>query len=190
MTPPKESHPRRIRTHAIHNGRLIRLNRDTVDLPNGKRVELDIVHHPGGAVVVALNARGEVCLLEQFRHAVDGYIWELPAGCIDPEDATPLDTARRELEEEAGWVAAQWESLGSIYTTPGFCDEVLHLFLARELAETRTNRGESELIEVCWLPLSEAVNRVLTEKIKDSKTIVALLKVQALFSSSPRMSSR
>lgn len=163
----------------IYSGRLIRLNRETVALPNGNDVELDIVHHPGGAVVVALDDQDEVCMLRQFRHAAGGVIWELPAGCIDPTDPQPLATAQRELEEEAGLVAKDWQDLGSIYTTPGFCDEILYLFLARDLAQTRTDHGEDELIEVCWLPLEEALRRVMSNEIRDGKSVAGLLKARA-----------
>ncbi|MDZ7840030.1 MAG: NUDIX hydrolase [Gammaproteobacteria bacterium] len=163
----------------IYNGRLIRLNRETVSLPNGRDVELDIVHHPGGAVVAALDEAENVCMLRQFRHAAGGVIWELPAGCIDPGDPDPLATARRELEEEAGLVARDWRELGLIYTTPGFCDEVLYLFLARGLEETRTDHGEDELIEIRWLPLANVIRMVMVGDIRDAKTVAGLCKAQA-----------
>lgn len=163
----------------IYSGRLIRLAVETVSLPNGNDVELDIVHHPGGAVVVALNSDDEVCMLRQFRHAAGGVIWELPAGCIDPGEADPRATARRELEEEAGVVARSWHSLGSIYSSPGFCDEVLHLFLARDLQATRTDHGEDELIEVRWLPVVEALRMIMADEIRDGKTVAGLFKARA-----------
>lgn len=163
----------------IYSGRLIRLNRETVALPNGTDVELDIVHHPGGAVVVALDDEDKVCMLRQFRHAAGGVIWELPAGCIDPGDTEPLATARRELEEEAGLVARDWRELGSIYTTPGFCDEVLYLFLARGLRETSTDHGDDELIEVRWLRFPDALRMVMDNEIRDAKSVSGLLKARA-----------
>lgn len=162
----------------VYSGRLIQLNKETVALSNGNQVELDIVHHPGGAVVVALDEREHVCLLRQFRHAAGGVIWELPAGCIDREDAEPLVTAQRELEEEAGFVAGDWQALGDIYTSPGFCDELLYLFLARDLRETRTDHGEDELIEVHWLPFAEALAMVEDNEIRDAKSVAGLLKAR------------
>lgn len=164
----------------IYAGRLIRLARETACLPTGRRVDLDIVHHPGGAVVVALNDRNQVCLLRQFRHAAGGVIWELPAGCIDRDDDEPLVTARRELEEEAGFIAADWRDLGSIFTTPGFCDEVLYLYMARQLTKTRTDHGEDELIEVHWKPLREALEMVTDNTICDAKSVAGLLKARAV----------
>ncbi len=166
----------------IYDGRLIHLNQETVTLPGGREVELDIVHHPGGAVITALNDKKDVCLLRQFRHAAGGVIWELPAGCIDPEDESPLDTARRELQEEAGLVATDWQDLGSIYTSPGFCDEVLHLFLARDLDHTTTDHEEDELIEVHWLHFEEAVRMVMNNEIRDAKTVAGLLKTREILS--------
>lgn len=169
-------------TRPIYDGRLIRLNMETVSLPTGNEVELEIVRHPGGAVVVALNDELEVCLLQQYRHAAGGVIWELPAGCIDPEDDTPLATARRELEEEAGLVAGEWQDLGSIYPSPGFCDEVLYLFLARDLTQTRTDHGDDELIEVYWVSLAEALNMISSNDIRDSKTVAGLFKAREFLS--------
>lgn len=163
----------------IYSGRLIRLNRETVALPNGTDVELDIVHHPGGAVVVALDDEDKVCMLRQYRHAAGGVIWELPAGCIDAGDGEPLATARRELEEEAGLVARDWRELGSILTTPGFCDEVLYLFLARGLRETSTDHGDDELIEVRWLRFPDALRMVMDNEIRDAKSVSGLFKARA-----------
>jgi len=164
----------------IYNGRLIQLDQETVSLPNGRDVDLDIVHHPGGAVVTALSEDGKVCLLRQFRHAAGGTIWELPAGCIDPGDASPGETARRELEEEAGCVADHWEDLGSIFTSPGFCDELLYLYLARGLRETGTAHEDDELIEVHWVPFGDALDMVASNEIRDAKTVAGLLKARAM----------
>lgn len=167
-------------TKNIYYGRLIHLNQETVSLPNGNEVMLDIVHHPGGAVVVALDENNNVCLLRQYRHAAGGTIWELPAGCIDQADPEPLATAKRELQEEAGLVADDWRDLGSIFTTPGFCDEVLYLYLAQGLTETRTDHEDDELIEVHWKPFEEALAMVADNTIRDGKSVAGLLKARAL----------
>lgn len=140
-------------------------------------MELEVVRHPGGAAVVALDGDGRVCLLRQFRHAAGGWIWEIPAGKLDPGEA-PLTTAQRELVEEAGVRGARWESLGSIFSTPGFCDEVLHLFLARDLTAASQALGEHELIEVHWLALDDAVRQALSGELRDAKTVVALLRAR------------
>ena len=163
----------------IHRGRLIQLNLESVTLPDGRRIELEIVRHPGGAVIAAVNGQNEVCVLRQYRHATrEGFIWELPAGCTDPGDPTPLTTAQRELREEAGVRAGQWRELGPIYPTPGFCDEVLHLFLARDLDHTARDPQQDEVIEVHWLPLEDAAAMALDGRIQDSKTIAGLLRAR------------
>ena len=113
-------------------GRVVTLNVETVRLPNGHVAELEIIHHPGGAAAVALDDQGRVCLLRQYRHAAGGWIWELPAGKLEPQEP-PLETARRELIEEAGTEALQWQSLGSYVSSPGVFTETVHLFLARGL---------------------------------------------------------
>src|SRR5512134_3707153 len=114
----------------IYRGRIVQLFLDEVTLPNDTRVTLEIVRHPGAAAIVALDDRNEVILIHQFRHAAGGFIWELPAGVLH-DGEKPMDCAARELREETGFVAGELVSLGSILTTPGFCDERIHLFLAR-----------------------------------------------------------
>jgi len=120
--------PRSRRT--IHRGAVLDLGLETVRLPNREILALEIVRHPGGAVVAAQDQRGRVALIRQFRHAAGGWIWEFPAGLLEPGES-PLDAAKRELREETGCTAAAaWQSLGATLTTPGFCTERLHLFLA------------------------------------------------------------
>ena len=116
----------------IYEGRVIKVSVDTVELPNGMRVPLEIVRHPGGAAVVAIDAQDRVCLLRQYRHAAGGYIYELPAGKLEP-DEPPEVTARRELVEEASVSATHWTSLGAYFSSPGVFTEVIHLYLATGL---------------------------------------------------------
>ena len=116
---------------SIYTGRIVELRLEDVTLPNGNEVTLEAVHHPGAAAVVAVDG-SDVVLIRQWRHAAGGYIWEVPAGTLARGEA-PDVCARRELTEETGLVAADWTALGSILTTPGFCDERIHLFLARGL---------------------------------------------------------
>jgi len=159
----------------IFEGRIIRLTLDTVQLPNGATAELEIVHHPGGAAVVALNAEGRVCLLRQYRHAVGGWLWELPAGKLDGGEA-PLLCAQRELEEEAGMQAGNWQSLGKIVSSPGVFTEVIHLFLARTLTAVPARAEDHEVIEVHWFPWSEALHMAQAGEIEDAKTLAGLLR--------------
>jgi 8-oxo-dGTP pyrophosphatase MutT (NUDIX family) len=161
----------------IYTGKIIRLTLDTVRLPNGSTAELEIMHHPGGAAVVALDAEGRVCLLRQYRHAAGGWLWELPAGKLDNREA-PLLCAQRELEEEAGMRAADWQSLGKIISSPGVFTEVIHLYLARTLTAVPIRPEEHEVIEVHWLPWAEALRMAQVGEIEDAKTLAGLLRVQ------------
>jgi 8-oxo-dGTP pyrophosphatase MutT (NUDIX family) len=148
---------------------------EKVALPNGHAAELEIVRHPGGAVVVALDADERVCLLHQFRHAAGGWVWELPAGKLEPSEP-PLTTAQRELIEEGGVAGGQWQSLGSYLSSPGVLTEVLHLYLATELVPAPAASEPSEVFEVHWVPLHEACRRALGGDIRDAKTTIGLLR--------------
>ena len=160
-------------TRSIYQGRVLQLGIESLTLPNGEKVELEIVHHPGGTAVVALDAREHVCLLRQYRHASGGWLWELPAGKLEPNEE-PQATAKRELVEEAGVQAGQWQSLGDILMTPGFCDEVIHLFLASELVQVTSQPEAHEVIEIHWVPFDQALAQVYEGTLRDAKTMLGL----------------
>jgi ADP-ribose pyrophosphatase len=143
-------------------------------LPNGSVADLEILHHPGGAVVVAIDAHDRVCLLRQFRHAADGWITELPAGKIDNREP-PLECAQRELGEEAGVKARRWDSLGRFFSSPGVLTEVIHVFLARDLAPCDGTPEDHEVLETRWVPLAEAVALAAEGRLQDAKTITGLI---------------
>lgn len=166
----------------IYRGRVVRLTVEDVELPNGHRLPLEIVHHPGGAAVVALDAQQRVCLLRQFRHAAGGWVWELPAGKLEP-DEPPAETARRELLEEARTSARSWRSLGQYLSSPGVFTERVHLFLATDLAPAAGTAEDGEVFEVHWIPLDEALRRVDSGEIEDGKTGFGLLKAARYVSS-------
>lgn len=164
---------------SIFRGRIIELVLETPTLPNGTRPELEIVHHPGGAAAVALDAEERVCLLRQYRHAVGGWVWEIPAGKRDAGE-DPQRTAARELEEEAGITARRWQPLGGILSSPGVFTEVVHLYFAQELARVPARAERHEVFEVHWIALADAIDRVMAGDIMDAKTIVGLLKADRL----------
>ncbi|RBP48907.1 NUDIX hydrolase [Arenicella xantha] len=161
----------------IHAGHLIELHLERVDFPNGGHAHFDIVKHPGGAVIAAINEQNEVCLLKQWRHAVGAFIWEFPAGCLEP-DEPPLLTAQRELEEETGVLASQWRDLGQIYCSPGFSNEVLYLYEARGLSAGTVNLDEAEQLEAHWLPIQTVKDWCLSGEIVDAKTLALLLRLE------------
>jgi 8-oxo-dGTP pyrophosphatase MutT (NUDIX family) len=163
----------------IFRGRVIELDVQTVTLPNGSTAELEIVHHPGGAAVVALDAQRRICLLRQYRHAAGGWLWELPAGKIDDREP-PLQTAQRELLEEAGATATQWRSLGDYVSSPGVFTEVVHLFLATGLSHQAPQPELHEVFEVHWKALPEAVEMATQGSLRDGKTLVGVFRAAAL----------
>lgn len=159
----------------VYRGKIIDLYLEQVTLPNGAVAELEIVRHPGGAAVVAVDPENRVCLLRQYRHAAGGWLWELPAGKLDPGEP-PLTTAQRELQEEAGLHAAHWEPLGKIISSPGVFTEVVHLFLARDLESVPTNVEAHEVFEMHWVPWAEALQWARTGEITDAKTLAGLFR--------------
>lgn len=166
------------KSQVVFKGHIVRVTVGPFDLPNGKQAPIEIVHHPGGAAVVALDAQQRVCLLRQFRPVFNDWLWELPAGKLDPGEA-PLTTAQRELIEEAGRKAECWLPLGGVLSSPGVFSEIVHLFLAQELSEVPPANEEHELIEVHWLPLAEAVARASDGNINDAKTVIGLFRASA-----------
>jgi len=162
----------------VFRGRVITVNVETVRLPNDHVADLEIIHHPGGAAIVAVDLQRRVCLLRQFRHAAGGWIWELPAGKLEPNEP-PLETARRELIEEAGASAGRWTALGPYVSSPGVFTETVHLFLAEQLEVATMAHEPSELIEVHWVELETACRDALSGAIADGKTALGLLRAQA-----------
>ncbi len=161
----------------VYRGKVLQLNIERVKLPNGTVAELEIAHHPGGAVVVAVDADDRVCLLRQFRHAAGGWITELPAGKIDNREP-PLECAQRELAEEAAVQARQWDSLGQFFSSPGVLTEVIHVFLARGLSPCDAAPEEHEVFEARWVPLTEAAAQAADGRLQDAKTIIGLIWAQ------------
>ena len=157
----------------IYKGRVVDLRVERVTLPNGHELEIEIVRHPGAAAVVPITADGDVILIRQYRHAAGGFIYEIPAGKLDKGEP-PEKCADRELTEEAGVVAGKTTRLGSIVTTPGFTDEVIHLFLAEDLRPAKTSHEPDEVITTLRRPLHTCLDMVARGEIIDGKSICAL----------------
>jgi len=157
----------------IYKGQIVDLRLENVILPNQVAVTLEIVRHPGAAAIVAIDTQRQVTLLHQFRHAAGGFIWEIPAGKLDPGEA-PRQCAARELREEAGLTAGDWVPLGSILTAPGFCDERIHLFLACELSTTDQQLDHDEVLTIHPVPLTRAMEMIRSGDIQDAKSIAGL----------------
>lgn len=176
-----EQQPARAASRRAYDGKLVKVDVDTVRGPSGTEFELEIVRHPGAAAIVPLLSQPDspdpaVLLIEQYRYAAAGKIWEVPAGVLEPGE-TPVDCARRELTEETGAVAETVEHLTTIYTTPGFTDERIHIFLATGLTIKEPNREADEFIRVEPVPLARALEMIRDGEIADAKSIVALLYV-------------
>jgi ADP-ribose pyrophosphatase len=157
----------------IYTGKVVTLNIDTVRLPNGVTVDLETIRHPGAAAVVPIKNDETVVLIRQFRHAAGGFIYEIPAGKLSPGE-DPLNCAARELEEEVGYRASTFELLSSIFTAPGFADEVIHIYKATGLTKGRQHLDRDEVLEIVEMPLGEAIARIQDGTIRDGKSIVGL----------------
>ena len=159
----------------IYQGKILDFGLEKVQLENGKSSNMEIVRHPGGAGILAIDERDYVCLLRQYRYSVKDWIWEIPAGLIDRNEE-PLNTAKREFREEAGLVAKEWKSLGFILPTPGFCNEKIFLYEARAIRFVGSNPEAEEQIEIHWVTLSEALDMAINNQIVDAKTIAILMR--------------
>jgi ADP-ribose pyrophosphatase len=156
-----------------YQGRSIAVYVEEAELPGGRRVDLDVVRHPGASAIVPFETDDVVLLIRQYRHAAGGTIWEVPAGKLDGD--TPEVCARKELEEEAGRRAGRIERLGSILTTPGFTDEVIHLFAAFDLEPIPQRLESDEVIDVVPTPITEALELIWSGELTDAKSVVALI---------------
>ena len=159
---------------AVRRGARFELVTESVDLPNGRRVELDVLRHPGAAAVVPFLDRETVLLIRQYRYAAGGDLLEIPAGKLDPGEA-PEVCAVRELEEETGYRAGRLESLTSIWTSPGFTDEVIHLFAAWDLEPATQQLEPDEIIDLVPTPLADALEMVRAGELRDAKSAIALM---------------
>ena len=175
----EENRPGRIRSRRVYTGKIISLDVDTVRFPDGSVGELEMVRHPGASAVVPFlsDPAGDdpqVLLIRQYRYAAGGYLYEIPAGRLNPGE-NPRECALRELKEETGCSAERVDELFTMYTTPGFTDEKIHLFLATGLTSGETKHEADEFLELQPMPLSRALQMIQAGEIQDSKTALGLL---------------
>ncbi|KAA1024750.1 ADP-ribose pyrophosphatase [Pseudonocardia sp. Ae406_Ps2] len=167
----------------IYSGRVMALRSDRVVMPGGRVATREILEHPGAVAVVAVDESGRVRMLHQYRHAVRRRLWELPAGLLDVAGEDPAVTADRELTEEAGLSARDWSVLLDVVPSPGFSDESVRIFLARDLVEKpRPDLGDDEEadLELRWIPIAEALGMVFSGEIVNAVSCAGLLAARAV----------
>jgi len=164
--------PSVVASRAVYAGKIVSLRVDEITLPRGGTALREVVDHPGAVVIVAIDAEDHVYLVRQYRHPIGRYLLELPAGALEPGEE-PLAAAVRELREEVGLQAGAWTPLGSFFSSPGFADERLHAFLARELAPVPSEPDDDEDIRVVRYLLTDLRGHL--EETPDAKTLAALL---------------
>lgn len=163
-----------IESEEMYQGRIIKVCRDTIKLPNGKEVYWDMVKHNGAAAVVPVDNDGKIIMVEQYRNSAKKMTLEIPAGGLEKGE-DPLVCATRELEEETGNIAKDVEFLFKFYTTIGFCDEVIYVYIAKNLTPTKQNLDEDEFLSIKKFTIDELMEKIFAGEIDDCKTISSLL---------------
>jgi 8-oxo-dGTP pyrophosphatase MutT (NUDIX family) len=169
--------PQVVSTKPAHSGRVVQVSTHRLRFSNGLEYDTDYVRHPGAAAVVAVDGANRVCLVRQYRHAVDDFLWEIPAGKLDPGEP-PDVCAVRELQEETGVAAKRWTQLGIYIPAPSLFTELIHLYLARDLTVGEASPDADEELDLQWMPLEQAIGNVLRGDWNDGKTAMALLLAQ------------
>jgi len=170
-----------VRSETIFEGKIIKVTLDQAQLPDGTLASREVVYHPGGVAVLALDEDNTVYLVRQYRYPLQRLLLELPAGKLDHgAEEDHLLGAQRELSEETGLEAAEWTYLGYTLASPGFCTETLHMYLARGLTRKKQHLDEDEFLDVVTMPFDQLVRQVMDGTITDGKTVSATLKVKVL----------
>jgi 8-oxo-dGTP pyrophosphatase MutT (NUDIX family) len=169
--------PKVVASIPAHDGRVIKVSTERLRYSNGREYDFDYVRHPGAAAVVAIDGANRVCLVRQYRHGVQDFLWEIPAGKLDAGEP-PEVCAVRELQEETGVSATRWTPLGLYIPAPSIFTELIHLYLARDLNVGAASPDADEELELKWLPLDQAIGHVLRGEWNDGKTAMALLRAQ------------
>jgi len=161
----------------LHHGRVFSMVKENITLDNNVTIDIDIIRHPGASAIVPLSDNNMVILIKQYRHAIGGYIWEIPAGTLNKNE-DPLECAKRELTEETGFKADVFQKLGEITPVPGYSDERIHLFLATGLTPAKQNLDADEILKVHEIPLDEVMKMINKGEIQDGKTICGMFMAQ------------
>jgi ADP-ribose pyrophosphatase len=169
-----------VSSETIFEGKIVKLTLDKAELPNGRIAGREVVYHPGGVAILALDEENQVSLVRQYRYPVGQVLLELPAGKLDHPGEDCLPGAKRELSEETGLEAEEWTYLGYILASPGFCTEALHMYLARGLKRSAQHLDEDEFLDVVTMPFDTLVAQVMDGTIIDAKTVATTLKVKTL----------
>ena len=172
---------KKVSSQQVYHGRLLQVNEDEVTLPDGSHARREYVLHPGAALILPVFDDGSVLLERQFRYPAGAHFYELPAGKLEP-DEPPLETARRELQEETGYVAAEWRELGRVHPCVGYSNETIDFFLARKLEFKGAQLDEGEFLETLRLPLAEGLDWIRRGRISDTKTILGLFWAEKILS--------
>lgn len=160
-------------SQTLWHGRVFDFNREEIVLPNGKKTVVEVIEHPGSSAVVPVLDDGSVILIHQYRPAIKDFIWEIPAGTLDPGE-NPLECAKRELQEECGYVAGRFEKVGEILVAPGYSSECIHLFLATGLVSGETHLDEDEFLTVHLFPFKRVLEMVEKNEIKDAMSMAGI----------------
>ncbi len=163
-----------LKSEIAYSGKKFSIIKEQILLPNGRVALREIVNFPGASAILPILDSNKILLVKQFRTTLHQWILEIPAGTLKPNE-DPLSCAKRELEEETGYIAHKWTKLASIYTSPGYTNEILHIFLAENLEKTVKKPEETEVLENVIISYDEALKKILSGEIRDGKTIVALL---------------
>lgn len=166
----------------IYPGKIIRVEKWQVELPSGGEAMREIVKHNGASAIVPVDGAGMVTMVRQHRVAIDKCTWEIPAGKLDTPAEDPFDAAKRELEEETGLRAEHWQKLTTMYTTPGFCNEKISIYLATGLSQHSAHPDSDEFLRLKKIPLDDAIAQCVSGEIQDSKTLVGLLLARQILS--------
>ena len=160
-----------------YKGVIVDVETDMIRLPNDAVTLREVVRHPGGVCVAAIDGDGRVAMVRQYRYPFRTHLWELPAGKLEPGE-DPFEAAKRELSEETGLEAERWTELGALYTSPGFSTETLHLYLAEELRRGQAHPDPNEFLDVSFVPLAELLERIDAGELRDAKTVAGALRAE------------